>query len=71
MSPARNKETPMARPRERRPRPQPLTPEEAAEIEAKYEELYAFVQRLAERRPCADSPPPRSAWSPSPRCGED
>lgn len=36
----------MVKPREPRPRPVPLTPEEAAEIEAKYEALYAFVARL-------------------------
>ena len=51
----------MARPRERRPRPQLRTPEEAAELDARYQELYEMVQRLAERRPCGDSPPPSFA----------
>lgn len=36
----------MVIPRQPRPRPVPLTPEEAAEIEAKYDELCAFVQRM-------------------------
>lgn len=40
----------MVKPREARPRPVPLTPEEAAGIEAKYEALFAFVARLKAHR---------------------
>ncbi|MDP1737521.1 MAG: hypothetical protein Q8L23_08775 [Caulobacter sp.] len=37
----------MVKPRERRPRPVPLSPEEAAEIEAKYCELDELLARVA------------------------
>ena len=40
----------MTRPRDRRPRPETPTAEEAADIEARYRLLYKFLQRLAAHR---------------------
>ncbi|MBI5940002.1 MAG: hypothetical protein HY859_06205 [Caulobacterales bacterium] len=36
----------MVKSRPRRPRPEPMSAEEAAEIEAKYQEIYRLVERL-------------------------
>jgi hypothetical protein len=39
----------MTRPRERRPKPEPVSAEEAAEIEAKYRELWRLLRRYSAR----------------------